>query len=167
MRLNKGVEWAAHACALLAPLSAGRSLSAAALAEFHGVPTAYMAKQMQLLSTAGLVRASRGAAAGGYSLARAPADISLWDIKQAIDAGPAFRCEEIRRQGPCALSAAECRTPCAIAAAFHEAEAAYRKILEGVSLVQIVAGVAAAGEPAHLASVMTWYGENTKTANSA
>ena len=60
MRMNQGVEWAIHACALLAPLWPQRGLSLAALAEFHGVPGAYMAKQMQLLSKAGLVRTSRG-----------------------------------------------------------------------------------------------------------
>ena len=30
MRINKGVEWAAHACALLAPLWPDRGLSLAA-----------------------------------------------------------------------------------------------------------------------------------------
>lgn len=55
MRINKGVEWAAHACAVLVPLWPDRGLSLAALAEFHDVPEPYMAKQMQALSRAGLV----------------------------------------------------------------------------------------------------------------
>src|SRR6516164_2591440 len=108
MRINKGVEWAVHACALLAPLPPGAGLSLAALAEFHGVPEPYMAKQMQALSQSGLVRTSRGKT-GGYALARPTDAISLWDITIAIDgAVPAFRCTEIRQNGPCAVKKRDC-----------------------------------------------------------
>ena len=55
MRLSQGVEWAAHACVILAAVGQGRALNKAALAEYHGVPAPYMAKQMQLLSKAGIV----------------------------------------------------------------------------------------------------------------
>jgi Rrf2 family protein len=83
MRMSQGVEWAVHACAVLAPLPPGRGLSLAALAEFHGVPQAYMAKQMQLLSKAGIVRTSRGKT-GGYALARPATDVTLLDITRAL-----------------------------------------------------------------------------------
>ena len=72
MRMNKGVEWAVHACALLAPLGAGRGLSLAALADYHGVPLPYMAKQMQLLSKAGLTREELADAAASMSALAAP-----------------------------------------------------------------------------------------------
>lgn len=160
MKMNKGVEWAVHACTLLAPLGRSRGLSLAALADYHGVPAAYMAKQMQLLSSAGLVRTSRGKT-GGYALARAPADISLWDIKQAIDGPePAFRCTEIRQQGPCALARADCRTPCAIAAAFAAAEQAYRDLLRATRLTDVMASVVDHASPAHVADVVAWYERN-------
>ena len=159
MRMNQGVEWAIHACALLAPLWPDKGLSLAALAEFHGVPGPYMAKQMQLLSKAGLVRTSRGRS-GGYALARAPVEINLWQIARAIDGPePAFRCTEIRQQGPCATPRAECRQSCPIAAAFAGAEAAWRAALEGVTLADVIARVGEQSSPEHLMKSMAWLGQ--------
>ena len=53
MKIGKGVEWAAHTCALLALLPAGATLPGDALADFLGVPTPYLAKQLQALGRAG------------------------------------------------------------------------------------------------------------------
>lgn len=140
MKIGKGVEWAAHACALLALLPEGAALPGEALADFLGVPPPYLAKQMQALSRAGIVIAQRGAA-GGYKLARPVAEVSLWDITAAVEGtAPSFRCTEVRRNGPCGASPAECPGPCDIAAAFHNAEAGYRQALAAVPLTDLVAG---------------------------
>jgi Rrf2 family protein len=160
MRVAKGVEWAVHACALLAPLAPGTGLSLPALAEFHGVPEPYMAKQMQALSKAGLVRASRGQT-GGYALARPASAITLWDIAAAIDgAEPAFRCTEIRRNGPCGAKQEECVRACPIAAAFGRAEQAYRDILRAIPLSDIVASVGADSSAQHMQAVLGWFEGN-------
>lgn len=157
MRINKGVEWAVHACTLLAPLPSGKGLTLAALADYLGVPDPYMAKQMQALSRAKLVRTARGKT-GGYALAKAPNAISLWDIQAAIDGGgPAFRCTEIRRNGPCGLKRKDCVTACPIAAAFGAADTAYRNTLKSVSLSDMVASVSTNGTEAHLLDIMRWY----------
>ena len=141
MKIGKGVEWAAHACALLAVLPSGWALSKEALADYLGVPAPYLAKQLQALSRAGIVTAQRGVA-GGYRLARATESISLWDVTAAVDgAAPAFRCTEVRRNGPCGASPAECSRPCFIAAAFQRAESTYRKSLAATPLTDILAGV--------------------------
>lgn len=159
MRINQGVEWAIHACALLAPLWPNKGLSLAALADYHGVPAPYMAKQMQLLSKAGLVRTSRGRS-GGYALARAPAEINLWQIARAIDGPePAFRCSEIRQRGPCATPREKCRQACPIAAAFAGAEAAWRSALEEVTLAEVLGRVGEQSDPAQLLRSMAWLGE--------
>lgn len=156
MRMNQGVEWAVHACTVLAPLWPKHGLSLAALAEFHGVPAPYMAKQMQMLSAAGLVRTSRGRS-GGYALARPPAVITLADVACAIDgAAPAFRCTEIRRRGPCAASADDCRRPCQIAAAFAAAEQAWRAALTRTSIADLNLQVAAKASPSHIADISAW-----------
>lgn len=160
MQMNKGVEWAVHACTLLAPLAPGTGLSLAALAAYHGVPAAYMAKQMQALSRAGIVRAARGQS-GGYALARSPIDVSLWDIVCAIGGpGPAFRCTEIRQRGPCAVPLADCTAPCAIAAAFARAESASRSVLKGITLADIMVDVGGHADEKHLVDVLGWYGRN-------
>ena len=163
MRMNKGVEWAVHACGLLAPLPPGQGLSLAALAGYHGVPGAYMAKQMQALSRAGIVNASKGKT-GGYALARAPSEINLWDITRAVD-GPAsfFRCTEIRQAGPCANPPERCVKACPIAAAFTKAEQTYRATLRGVSLADILVLTASAVTPDHLGKISGWLSENTTT----
>jgi len=160
MRMNKGVEWAVHACSVLAPLAPGHGLSLAALAQFHGVPLAYMAKQMQLLSRAGIVATSRGKT-GGYRLARLPREISLWDITRAVDGTePMFRCTEIRQQGPCASSRAECAMACPIARAFAGAEQAFRDALKGVTLEAIVLSTGEQVSSGHLAEIFDWLNHN-------
>lgn len=156
MQLSKGVEWAAHAASLMVALPDGKALKADALANYHGVPRAYMAKQLQALSKAGIVTSSRGAR-GGYRLARPASEISLWDIVAAVEGtASAFRCTEIRRNGPCGVAAKDCRTPCSIAAAFAKAEKAYRDALKAVSLADIATGIAATWQPAQLGSVGAW-----------
>lgn len=158
MRMSQGVEWAVHACMVLAPLGPEKALSLAALAEFHGIGTTYMAKQMQMLSRAGLVATTRGAA-GGYTLARAPSEISLYDIVRAIEGpAPLFRCTEIRRQGPCGKRSADCRAPCGIAAAFAKAEAAWRDSLKAVSVADMASNTLVASSPAEISAALKWLG---------
>ncbi len=142
MQLGKGVEWAAHTCALLALLPPGATLPGDALAEFLGVPPPYLAKQLQALSRGDIVIAKRGVS-GGYRLARLPETLSLWDITAAVEGTtPSFRCTEVRRSGPCGATANECSRPCAIAAAFQRAETSYREALALVPLTQVVSEIA-------------------------
>ncbi len=160
MKIGKGVEWAAHTCALLAALPPGAALAGEALADFLGVPQPYLAKQLQALSRAGIVSARRGAA-GGYQLMMKPEDISLWDITAAVEgAAPVFRCTEVRRNGPCGASPGECSRPCPIAAAFRKAESVYRDALSAVSLTDIVAGVTEEATAARKQRIGAWIGEH-------
>jgi Rrf2 family protein len=68
VKLSGGVEWALHCCVVLAGMQ--RPVPAARLAEFHDVSASYLAKQLQGLSRAGLVRSVQGQS-GGYLLTRA------------------------------------------------------------------------------------------------
>lgn len=143
MKMSEGVEWAVHCCTVLAHLPAGLGLPAARLAEFHGVPPTYLAKQLQQLSAAGIVTSSRGRR-GGYRLARSPADVSLLDIVLAVDgAEPAFRCSEIRRRGPSQVEDRLYSPVCGIAAAMWRAESAWRKELSAVTVASLIGGMAA------------------------
>lgn len=137
MRISDGVEWAVHLCGVLAAAPEGRSVPGARLAEFHDLPPAYLAKHLQALSRAGIVTADRGVK-GGYRLGRAPSAISLLDIVLAIEGSqPAFRCQEIRQRGPCAVPPTACRKACPIARAFLAAETAWRQALAGVTLAEL------------------------------
>ena len=89
MKMSDGVEQAIHSVAMLSGLSEGGVLSAAALAEFHGVSTSYLLKHLQALSGAGILDTVPGPR-GGYRLAKPPEEISLLDILLAVE-GPADR----------------------------------------------------------------------------
>lgn len=143
MKLGDGVEQAIHSVVMLTSLSPGAVLSAAALAEYHGVSASYLLKHLQALSGAGIVQTVPGPK-GGYRLARAPDTVSLLDIVLAVEGPePAFRCTEIRRRGPKPASARMLRNPCAINVAMLRAENAYRAELQRISIADLVAEVAA------------------------
>ena len=141
MKLSDGVEWGVHVCTLLAVLPDDAALPAARLAEYHGVPSAYLAKHLQALARAGVLETVKGPR-GGYRLARPATEITVLDVVEAIDgAESAFRCTEIRRRGPTALPAREYVKPCGIHAAFDRADTAWRAELAATNLSDLVIGV--------------------------
>ena len=165
MKINKGVEWAAHACTLLAALPDGWSLNAEALADYHDLPPAYMAKQMQSLARAGLVTSARGGG-GGYRLAKPADDISLLDVYLAIEGNQsAFRCMEIRQNGPCGARKEDCKTPCGIAARFYAAEQAFRISLADIPLTEIAIEAASRKSRARVKQVLAWVTANAAQPN--
>ena len=151
MKLGEGVEQAIHSVAMLAGLSEGGVLSAAAIAEFHGVSTSYLLKHLQALSGAGILETVPGPK-GGYRLAKTPDRITLLDIVLAVEGpAPAFRCGEIRQRGPNPLPKHYFSKPCTISATMLRAERVYRAELAtttiadlGVQLAEIDDGAIAA-----------------------
>ncbi|HEX7168423.1 MAG TPA: Rrf2 family transcriptional regulator [Acidimicrobiales bacterium] len=140
--MSEGVEWGIHCCALLAVLPDDIALPASRLAEFHGVPAAYLAKHLQALSAAGIVESGAGRR-GGYRLARHPRDISLLDVVDAIDGDTrVFRCSEIRQRGPAALDPSCYRKACGIARAMWAAEQAWRDALAQQTIADLLVGLA-------------------------
>ncbi len=143
MKLSDGIEQAIHSVAMLASLPPDGLLSAAALAEFHGVSPSYLLKHLQALSRAGLLDTVPGPN-GGYRLARSPDAISLLDIILAVEGPePAFRCKEIRQRGPNPLSPGHYAKPCQINAAMLRAERAYRAELRRITIAELTAQVVA------------------------
>jgi len=158
MRMGEQVEWAAHCVVLLALLPEGDSLSAARLAEYHGVPGPYLAKSLQALAQAGIV-ASRPGRAGGYRLARPADSITLLEVFDAVERdGTFFRCTEIRRRGPTRVATGRYAPVCGIAAAMADAEAAWRDSLRGVSVADLAAGTVAQAPPEAVAKGVRWLG---------
>src|ERR1700704_1120665 len=159
MKLSDGVEWGIHCCTVLAALPEGTSLPAARLAEFHGVPAAYLAKHLQALSRAGIVGTEPGQR-GGYRLARPPAAVTLWDVVAAIEGtDPAFRCTEIRRRGPAALPDRQSRRACGITRAMQRAEQAWRAELQAITLADVLADLATSVHPRAMAKAVAWFQE--------
>ena len=160
MRMSDAVEWSIHCCSLLAALPDDQALSASRLAEYHDVPPAYLAKALQAMAAAGIVE-SRPGPAGGYRLARPPADISLLEVVEAVDGpGRAFRCSEIRQRGPGALHEPDAyRIPCGIARAMHRAEDAWRTELADTSVGDMVIDFLTHASPERVQRGVEWVQE--------
>lgn len=145
MRMNEGVEWAVHSCLNLAWVGSERPVTAARLAAFYKLPTAYLNKQLQALARAGIVSSTPGPK-GGFRLERAPDKITLLDIVVAID-GPeeAFRCTQILHQSPFGESDVDYRERCVISQAMRTADLAWRRELA----VRTIADIKRAVEKAY------------------
>jgi len=141
MRVNRGVEWAAHCAALLAALPQDVSVPAATLAEFHDLPAPYLAKQLQALVRAGVLSATTGPR-GGFRLARPAAEITLLRMVEAVDgAASPYECREIRQRGRGALPPEDCRDRCVLAAKMAAAHEAWRQTLADVTLADVLAEI--------------------------
>ena len=137
MKLSAGVEWALHCCVVLS--QAESPVATPRLAELHGVSKTYLAKHLQSLARAGLVRPSEGRD-GGYVLTRAPENVTVLDVVQAVDGEkPAFRCTEIRQQGELAAPPEACRSACGVAKVMADAESAWRQSLSSVTIADLAA----------------------------
>ena len=142
MKLSDGVEQAIHCMTLLGRLQPDGVLTAAAMAEFHGVSPSYLLKHLQALSRAGLLQTVPGPN-GGYRLARKPAAIKVLDIVLAVEGNEAaFRCAEIRQRGPNPLPGVPAK-PCGINVLMLKAERAWRAELAKVTVADLLIEVAA------------------------
>jgi len=159
MHLPEGVEWGLHCAVLLSFLPPGAALPASRLAEYHGVPAAYLAKHLQALSGAGIVEAVPGRR-GGYRLARPAPEVSMLDVVEALDGTqPAFRCTEIRRRGPAAVPPREYRVPCSIHAVMDRDDAAWRAELATVSVADLAGMLGGSAPPKALEKGIRWFQE--------
>jgi Rrf2 family protein len=162
MRISEGVEWGVHCCTLLAVLAPDQTLPATKLAEYHDVPAAYLAKNLQALSRGGIVESVAGPR-GGYRLARAATDITVLDVVEAIEGDePSFRCGEIRQRGPAAVPAECYPRPCGIARTMWAAEAAWRAELRARSIADLLIGVMEEADPRSLSKAVDWLGTSAR-----
>ncbi|MCG7508335.1 RrF2 family transcriptional regulator [Mesorhizobium retamae] len=147
MKLSEGVEAAIHSAAMLAAVEGEATMPASALAEAFGLSSSYLLKHLQALTAARILESVPGPT-GGYRLARAPERISLLDIVLAVEGPrPAFRCGEIRRNGPAKIDASAYVEPCGINAAMLRAERAYRAALAAEKLSDIITEFMADADP--------------------
>ena len=154
VKLSNGVEWALHCCVTLS--QADTLVPVQWLSELHDVPMAYLAKQLQALSRAGVVQSGKGQG-GGYSLTRSAHEISVLDVVEAIDGpGEFFRCTEIRRRGPLAVPTEKCTKVCAVARAMATAEAAWRDALAGITIAGLAADIDVDSTGTALKAVRDW-----------
>ena len=94
----------------------GQPVSAADVAEAEQVPPYYLAKVLQDLSRAGLLKSSRGRG-GGFCLSRPADEITLMEVVSAVE-------DPYRLEQACVLGIADCsdEAPCPM----HETWKAFR-----------------------------------------
>ena len=80
--ISQTVEYALRAVVFLADQAEPRTTQQ--IAERTKVPAPYLAKVMQSLNRAELVHAQRGLH-GGFTLARLPEKLTIWDVVQAVE----------------------------------------------------------------------------------
>ena len=136
--MSQGVEWALHALLTLAWLDDDKPVTVGRLADGHGLPAAYLNKQLQALARAEILESVPGAR-GGFRLARPPSSITMMDVVAAIEGTQeAFRCAEIRTRGVGAdLPRSSFDAPCVINASMRRAELAWRRELAGRTVADI------------------------------
>jgi Rrf2 family protein len=134
--ITVSVEYGIHSLLWLVGQE-GKALSSRKLAELSGVSPTFLAKIFPKLEKAGIVRASEGVR-GGYTLAKAPQDISFLEIVDAIEGEkPLFDCQEVRvrcplfGKGPPAWAT---HGTCAVHAVMLRAEKSMREALRSQSL---------------------------------
>jgi Rrf2 family nitric oxide-sensitive transcriptional repressor len=93
---SQTVEYALRAVVYLADQD-GEPRTTAQVAEVTKVPGPYLSKVLQSLGRAGLVHSQRGLH-GGFTLARDPAVLTIWDVVEAV--------EPLRRYKDCPLGLA-------------------------------------------------------------
>lgn len=136
MQFGVGVEYAFHSLFYMVDLPPQKTIGIKDIAKLNGIAETYLSKVFSKLRRAEIVRSVPGAR-GGYELARAPEEISFWDVIEAIE-GPApfFRCAELRKKNifvddPSVFSSS---CPCLIKVVIQDAEELMRDSLRAKSL---------------------------------
>jgi Rrf2 family protein len=99
LKLSKKADYGLIAVRHLAKHGAASACSAADISSACGISGTLMAKVLQKLAKAGLV-VSRHGSGGGYQLARNPAEISAFEVINAID-GPLTITSCVTTRGEC------------------------------------------------------------------
>ena len=140
MRISTRTEYGIRVLVQLARHRGEGPLSLACIARDEKLPHAYLERLVGQLRRAGLVTATRGHA-GGYELARPPAEITLADAVRVLE-GPLL---EMPCAGVADLEVCDRPAPCSVHQLFTGVHDAMTRTLGAVTLADAAAG--AAGPP--------------------
>jgi len=101
MQITRQADYAVRAVLYLSRMGDDQRAATSKVAQAQRIPPSFLAKIISQLSIAGLLRTSRGAR-GGVTLARAPKDITLLEVVEAID-GPIMLNECVGDNATCAF----------------------------------------------------------------
>ena len=130
LKLSKKADYGLIALRHLALHYGDGACSAADIAQEYGAPAQLMAKVLQKLSRKGLVKAKHGSA-GGYTLAKDPAHISVLDAISAVD-GPQAIATCMTTHGECGQT-----SMCSVREPLHALNESIMKLLAGMKIAQM------------------------------
>jgi Rrf2 family protein len=130
MKISAKAEYACIAMlALASNYNKAQAVRVKSIHEAHGIPQRFLVQILLQLKNAGLVHSLRGAL-GGYQLARPPDRISLADVINAMDREPTLR--------PTLMPLPASSVVEAIHGVWHEIQAAEQRMLEKLTLAEMV-----------------------------
>ena len=130
MKLSSKTHYGLMACHILATNYPDNQVSASALEKSIAVSGKYLEKIMRMLSSRNIVSATRGAS-GGYSLTRAPKDITIGEIVRAL--------EDDMEIIECVKEGAKCKC-CPTSTVWKKLYLGINEILDSMSLEQMING---------------------------
>jgi Rrf2 family protein len=108
----------------------GKPVRLGDIADSRDMPLQFLEQVFAALRRGGVVRSRRGAA-GGYSLARSPADITVLEVVAALDGVPS--------PAECTQGLCERVDGCGAASVWIEAQQALAKVLAGTTIAGLLA----------------------------
>ncbi len=131
--LRRNTDYALRAMVNLAGHYGGDAVATRQLSTEEDISYQYTAKIMQLLHGAGLVKSTMGPH-GGFSLSRAPEEVSLLDIIKAVQGSVSLN--------NCFLEVDACtrRSTCAISAKIAGLQEYIERFLAGITLQDLANG---------------------------
>lgn len=124
---SQASEYALRALTVLAQNNDGQWVLAQDLATCLGTRVHYLAKVLQTLARRGILESQRGRA-GGFRLARKPADVTLWEVVVELD--------DVRNLEGCVMGEAECsdETACPLHTLWKDLRTRFKEKLQGTTL---------------------------------
>ncbi len=127
--ISQTVEYSLRAMVSLA-YRHRRAVTVQQIAQLSRAPAPFLSKLMQLLAKAQLVQSRRGQG-GGFTLAREPHEITIWDIVQAVD--------PIQRIQRCPLDVENHTNLCPLHRRLDQALAGVEEAFRSTTLAQLIA----------------------------
>lgn len=150
--LSQTVEYALRAMTHLASLPEGQAANSETIADHTRVPKGYLSKVLRDLVIAELITSQRGPN-GGFTLARAPGDVSILDVVNAVD--------PIKRITKCPLGNPAHINLCPLHKKLDQSIASIERDFASTSLTELVATSAQTrGQCGHLTAPAARRGRN-------
>ncbi|SHH98698.1 transcriptional regulator, BadM/Rrf2 family [Sporobacter termitidis DSM 10068] len=135
MKITQEGDYALRVVLYLSNKGVGEIVEAKVIAGEVVIPLRFLLKLLRKLTVAGILHSHRGVG-GGYALARDPADITLFDVIDAID-GPLYINRCLYDKAYCTLNRTE---TCAVHGALEKIQVRLLSELKGVTFKDMMDG---------------------------